>query len=493
MADAPKPLSLLEQTLAERAIAGARRLRAVIYARRSYDPNGLARAIGDQTHEGRATCERLGWDVVGEFADPDNSASRHARKERPDYDDMVKRVEAGEVDVIVTWESTRLSRDITVFTRLADLCERTGVQLCLNGSIYNMRDPHQRFFAQFSVLQGGLEADTMRARALRTMAALARDGRPGGFTPYGFAREYDPVTGKLVRQYPDPEAAPIVAELTHRVAAGESLLMLARDMKKRGVPTPRDGSEWKPMTVRKLVLRASNVGKRVHQGRVVADAIWPAIVSEVDYHAAVKLLSDPERSTTKDTAVKYLLTGITFCPAGHKLRVQGGAQQRRRRYMCTECFGASIGVETFDDLVTAAVLAYVERPEFVEALTPTDSDDEAREALALVAVLEEELAQARTLAGKVVDGRMALSVTDFAVISGQLTEQIDAARARAQDATVPVSLRRVAGPGARAVWAASTLQERRAVIREVVRVTLNPAGAGTRTVRPGRVTWDWQW
>lgn len=481
--------SILRQALDEGA---NRRLRAFIYARRSYDPNNLARAVSDQTAEGRRTCEQRGWDVMGEFADPDNSASRHARKQRPSYDDMVKGVENGECDVIVSWESSRLSRDITVFTRLADLCEKYGVQLCLNGTVYDMRNSQQRFFAQFTVLQGGLEADTMRDRALRTMDALARDGRPTGFTPFGYAREYDPVNGKLLRQYPDEDTAPIVAELTKRVAAGESLLSLARDMKARGIPAPRTGSEWIPNTVRKLVMRPTNIGKRQHQGRIIGDAAWPAIVAESDYHAAVKVLSDPARRTQRDTAVKYLLSGIVFCPQGHKVYVLGG-QARRKRYLCPECFSSSIGVDVLDDLVTAAVLAYVERPEFADALMPAEVGDEAAEALALVTALEAELEQARTLAGKVVNGRLALSVADFAVISAQLTEQIDQARERLKDATVPAPLRRYAGPQARTVWAASNLQERRALIRELVRVTLNPAGAGTHEVRPGRVTFDWRW
>lgn len=490
MGDAPN-LTLLDQKLAERAVVGAR-LRAFIYARRSYDPNNIARAVSDQTEEGRRTCERNGWEVKGLFADPDNSASRHARKQRPDYDEMVKQVERGDCDVIVSWEYSRLSRDISGFTKLADLCERTGVQLCLNGMIYDMRNSQQRYFAQMTVLQGGFEADTMRDRALRTMAALAREGKPTGPIPFGYTREYDPATGKGLRQIPDPETAPIVAELTKRVAGGESLLSLAREMRGRGIPAPRKGSDWIPMTVRKLVIRQTNVGKRVHQGRVVRDATWPAIVPEVDFLAAQRVLADPARRTQKDTAVKYLMSGISYCPDGHKIRVLGGHSERKR-YICTDCHKAAIGVQVFDDLATAAVLAYVERPEFEKALTPGDTDGEAREALALAVELEDQLEQARALAGTVVNGRLALSVADFAAISAQLNEQIDAARAKAQDATVPAVLRRFAGPGAREVWAASTLTEKRALIRELVKVTLNPAGAGARTVKPGRVTWDWRW
>lgn len=496
MDDKRQHSSLLDQTLAERAVSTAPRPRAFIYARRSSDPNNVARAVADQTAEGRRTCEHNGWDVAGVYADPDNSASRHARKRRPDYDDMVKKVEAGECDIIVSWESSRLSRDITVFTRLADLCERTGVLLCLNGSVYDMRNSQQRFFAQFAVLQGGYESDTIRDRSLRTMAALAREGRPTGYIPYGYAREYDPNTGKLIRQFPEPGSAAIVAELTRRVAAGQPLLALAREMRARGVPAPREGSDWLPITVRHLVLRATNIGKRVHQGRIVGEADWDPIVDEADYHAAVKVLSDPARRTQKSTSVKHLMSGIALCPNGHRLGVMGGSapgSKARPRYFCRHCGKAAIGVAVLDDLVAATVLEYVERPEFAEALVPREADDAARDALALAIALEAELEQARAMVGQVAGGRIALSVADFAAISAQLTAQIDAARERAADATVPAVLHRFAGPGARAAWGASTLPERRALVRELVKVTLNPGGQGVRTVKPGRVSWEWRW
>jgi site-specific DNA recombinase len=491
MGDDQDHSSVLRKALAERAAMG-RKLRAFIYARRSYDPNGLARAVSDQLHEGRRTCEHNDWPVAGEFSDPDNSASRHAKKERPDYDDMVRRTEAGECDVIVSWESSRLSRDIEVFTRLANLCERNGVLLCLNGAVYDMRNSQQRFFAQFAVLQGGYESDAIRDRALRTMAALARDGRPTGMVPFGYVREYDPATGKGLRQVPDEVTAPIVSELTRRVAAGVPLMQLAREMTERGVPMPKGGSKWQPTTVRHLVLRQTNLGKRVHQGRVLGDAAWPAIVDEADFYAAAKVLLVPGRRPSKDTSVKNLMSGLALCPDGHRIYTLGGAKIKNKPYICTTCHSVSMRVALLDDLVTAAVLAYVERPEFAAALAPVDADGEARAALALASTLEDELEQARTLAGTVVNGRLALSVADFAVISAQLTEQIEAARARAQDATVPRSLQRIAGPSAREVWAASNLHERRAVIREVVKVTLNKARVkGMHHIEPGRVSWEW--
>jgi site-specific DNA recombinase len=466
------------------------RRRAVIYARRSYDPHLKARATRDQITDGRRACERNDWDVAGVFEDPDNSASRHSSKARPDYQALVALVEAGGCDVIVAWESNRLSRDITVFTRLADLCERHGVWLCLNGTVYDMSNSQQRFFAQLTVLQGGYEADTIRDRNLRTMSELAREGRPTGIVPYGFAREYDPASGALLRQVPDAPQAEVVRELTREVAAGVSLKSLARRMAQRGVPAPGAGAAWSSMTVRALVLRATNIGMRVHNGKVVGPAAWPGIVDEHEYYAALRILKDPARVTRRDTTVKYLLSGLALCWRGHRLRPH--AVSGRMAYVCMEKGCASMRVETLDAVVQSAVLAHVELPAFAASLAPSGGGDRVRAALERAAHLEAELARARVLAGTVTaQGRLALSPEGLAAVEAQVLPLVAAARREARDASVPPVLRLLAGQDARQVWEGLGLEQRRAALRDLVVVTVNAARPGARTITPERITWDW--
>lgn len=473
--------------------------RAFIYARRSYDPHQSARSIRDQSTEGRRVCERGGWTVAGVFEDPDNSASRHSHKNRPDYDAMVKAVEAGQCDVIVAWESVRLSRDITVFTRLADLCERNGVLLCLNGTVYDMANSQQRFFAQMTVLQGSYEADTTRDRNVRTMGALARDGRPTGIVPYGFAREYDPRSGALLRQVPHPHQAAVVAELTRAVASGRTLMSLARQMRERGEPGPDPDADWTGMTVRALVKRPANIGKRVHRGAVIGDAAWPAIVEQEDYYAAMRVLSDPSRVTRRDTAVKYLMSGLALCGAVTVPQVPCSTPLRphtvsgRMAYTCPACWGASMRVETLDDLVAAALLAYVERREFAGSLlAPMDAPDGVRDLMARIAEWEAQLAQARRLGVTVLpSGRLGMSAAMVSQYEVTLLPLIDRARRQVLEASVPAAVRMLAQGDAREVWGRFDLAQRREAVRGLVRVTVNRAGAGVRTVKPGRVTFEW--
>ena len=72
-------------------------------------------------------CRRNGWEVVRIFTDNDRSASRYATKTRPEHVKLIKFIESGGADVLVTWESSRAQRDLDAYTKLRSLCERHGI------------------------------------------------------------------------------------------------------------------------------------------------------------------------------------------------------------------------------------------------------------------------------------------------------------------------------------------------------------------------------
>jgi hypothetical protein len=137
-----------------------------------------------------------------------------------------------------------------------------------------------------------------------------------------------------------------------------------------------------------------------------------------------------------------------------------------------------------DDIVQAALLEHVERPEFAEALRAADTNASVWDALAEAQEMEQELIEAREL----VKGRR-LSVASLAELEQTFQPLIDAARDRAKSADIPGVLYRIAGPGAREVWAALELPERREAIRALMTVQLNKAySLGARHVTPDRYT-----
>src|SRR4051794_15945864 len=75
----------------------------VLYLRISNDPEGVKAGITRQRDDGRALCKRKSWRIVQEFVDNDRSASRYARKVRPEFAEMLDLIDAGAVTRIVAY------------------------------------------------------------------------------------------------------------------------------------------------------------------------------------------------------------------------------------------------------------------------------------------------------------------------------------------------------------------------------------------------------
>jgi len=477
-------------------------LRAFIYDRNSRVIDGRVTSTRDQSIENQRTCGANGWVIAGEFCDPGRSASRYARKVREDYERMLRGIEAGECDVLVIWEASRGYRSTETYLQLRNLLEKRGVLLCYNGRLYDMRHRGDRFITGFDALRAEEEADGIQERNLRTTRLNAERGGVHGPAGYGFRRIYDEETRELLRQFPDEVKAPIVREATERVAAGQHLRAIAKDFEERGLPRPRTG--WSAASVKNIVLRPANVGLREHNGVIVGEGVWEPILETEEqvaaYYAAVRVLADPSRRTSHDTAAKYLMSGVALCSvcpkgedgAGRRLWAARPGNGGKRCYVCKVCGRVSVNQVLFDEVVQATVVAYLERPEFAARLAKRRGAG-VGDALAQAVALEQQLADARAAATTwdPVEKRMRLPVESLAKLEAALAPQIQAARARAMDAAVPPTLRRLAGPDARARWERLDLVERKGAIRDLVRVWLNPGGRGARTIKEERITWDW--
>jgi site-specific DNA recombinase len=106
-------------------------MRAAIYARVSQDRNVQGRSVDEQEAECRRFCQAQGWATVAYFEDNDRSASRYARKTRPEYQRLRTFVAGGGCDVLVTWEASRSQRDLEEYAKLARISREAGVPVVL--------------------------------------------------------------------------------------------------------------------------------------------------------------------------------------------------------------------------------------------------------------------------------------------------------------------------------------------------------------------------
>lgn len=455
-------------------------MRAVIYARVSSDPRGVGRSTAEQQADCRTIIEREGWDIVATFVDNDRSASRYANQERPEYRKLMRFLEQGDADVLVTWEASRTQRDLDAYVKLRDLCRTAGVLWCYSGRVYDLDRTDDAFTTGLDALLAEREASQTRDRVMRSVRANAAEGRPHGRLTYGYERVYDERSGELVEQIIREDQAAVVREAAQRVLAGETPYAVAQDFNTRGVPTPRGGQHgWDLIQIKRLCVNPAYIAKRVHRGQVVADAMWPPILDEATFYALTSKLNDPARRTQRDSAVKYLLSGIATCGAcGGRIRAR--KNKNHRAYSCIDQWHVTRNVVPVDAKVERVICVLLSRPDVADLF---DVDDGAAvEARAEVAELKARLEA-------FYDAAAAGELTPQALarIEARLLPQVEAAERRARTAVVSPAVAGAAGPDAAERWKELALPVKREVIRELVTVRILPVGQGRRTFDPDSV------
>lgn len=463
------------------------RNRAVIYARISQDPLNKAEGVRRQVVEARALAESRGWTLVAEpFVDNDVSALRGAPRES--YQAMMRLVEAGGTDRVITYHMSRLWRNRAERAKGLDTLRAAAVGLAaVKGPELDLTTATGRGMADvigaFDTMESEIKAERVESAALQR----AHEGRRNGTLPFGWTV----VDGKDVE---DPVEAPIVREVVDRLLAGDTLRGITADLNARGIPSPY-GRAWGTTSVKKLAVREANAARRVYRGEVLdVDAAWPAIV-DVDKHDRVRaLMLDPARDLVRGASRRHLLTfGIGECGVcGGRLRAS--TVKRRRKvarertpenpdgvvvdehhlYVCDAkgCVGRNEA--RVDELVERVVVGWLERWDFAEFSRDDKGARELREKAAGVR------ARLVLVADDYADDRMTRE--QFLRLTDKHRVELDALDAEARRAAGPAleALEGLVGqPDMLKAWRATPLTRKRSVMAAMgLRVLVLPTRQG---------------
>ena len=107
-------------------------VRAGIYTRISWDPQGQRAGVERQRVDCEGLCIARGWEIRQYFEDNDRSA--YSGKKRRAYEDMLAAVEDGVPDDVDTWHNDRLHRSPRELETFIDVLERSGVRVAVVSS-----------------------------------------------------------------------------------------------------------------------------------------------------------------------------------------------------------------------------------------------------------------------------------------------------------------------------------------------------------------------
>lgn len=470
-----------------------KRNRAIVYTRVSLDPRSLGRSVTEQEAECRAWADREGW-TVGKVITETGSASRYARKERTGWQQVADELATGDYDVLLTWEASRATRDLTAYAELRDLCAKHHVLWGYSGTVHDLSQRDARFRTGLDALLAEDESARTSERIQRGVRSRAAKGLPHGKLPYGYRREYDPQSGALLRQVPDEETAPIVREIVQRVVDGQPLRRITTDLTRRGIPIPRPARSdrarwngpngWIPMTAKRIATSPTYAAMRVHRGEVIGEAAWPALVTRAQWEKACAILTDPTRTTNQPGApARWLLSGIARCGregCGGPMRVM--TNRGNDTYTCAACFRVGRKVAPVDEHVTDAVLTILTAYGATPAATETSATPELEEVRAELQGLRDRLDGFTDAAA---EGEV--SPAGLARIEARLQPKITAAERKVRRLATPKALDGLDLSDPIALWKGADIETKRRIVRATVDVVIQPAGRGHRTFNPDLV------
>jgi DNA invertase Pin-like site-specific DNA recombinase len=481
---------------------------AWLYGRKSSyrgKQKGRGRSVREQLSEGRLWCDEHGVPVAGEYVDDDRSASRlgSAGQTREDFERLITDIEDGRIrpgDVVVTWEASRLYRDLAVYVQLRDACWRAGVLWCINGRLYDLSRREDRKASAYDAIQAEDEAYEISDRVKRTLRSNAAAGRPHGVNLWGYRRVFDPDTGDLVQVVIDEEIAGILRPLWYQVRELRSIGSIRAELNRRGIRSPA-GKTWAAnKQVTSLLRNPAYIGKRVHRGQIVGEAMWPPILAlddgspdEETFYAVQAILDDRTRQSTRDAAVKHLISGIATCAICHRHAWAAPHHSGYRKYWCVTRAHFSCKADPIDDYVTYRVVSRLAGPEAKKRYAlPRREDAGARKMLSEIARWRAELNEGEQLveAGE-------LTMARLAKMEQRLLPKIEAAERQLGDQRVNPLVAGLIRPSVDEVflaWQQLEITQKRAVLRAMLqRLEIGPVGIGRRGVPPEEhVTLEWR-
>lgn len=322
--------------MAKQSKAPPQQLNAAIYARYSSAAQNDA-SIEQQIAECQQYAGANRLTVVATYED---RAKSGRSDKRPGFQRMIRAAERGEFQVILTYKSNRIARNMYDALRYEVRLNAAGVKI-----VYCKEDfgdnAAGRLALRMMMSLNEFYSDNMAEDIRRGLHDGAIHGRVVGALPYGYKKSAD---GKYAV---DEFASKIVQEIFNRYLSDESMADVMRDLNDRGIRT-RHGKPWNKNSFQSILTNEKYTGSYDYAGTRIEDAV-PIIIDKgvfamVQEKMKVRKLVRKRRSGHED----YILTGKLFCGyclapmVGMSAKGNGGeyyyyaCQTRRSKHTCNK-------------------------------------------------------------------------------------------------------------------------------------------------------------
>lgn len=281
-----------------------RQLDAVIYARRSSDRQN-EESTAQQIAACRELADRLGYNVIHVYPD---EAKTGKNDRRPEFQKMVRAIEAGKCDVVLAYKSNRISRNMLQALTYENRFEQHGVKVVYAKEQFG-DNAAGRFALRNMMNLNQFYSENMSEDIKRCLYTYAEECKVlSGRIPLGYKKGED---GKYALV---EDEAKIVQEIFAMYCAGVKSVAICAELNARGLKTSR-GKPFGVSTIERIIKQEKYIGVYTY-GDIRIEGGVPRIVDDDTFRRAQERLKDAHRAPAKASGqTDYLLTGKLFC--GH--------------------------------------------------------------------------------------------------------------------------------------------------------------------------------
>lgn len=258
---------------------------------------------------------------------------------------LISDIQAGRINIVLSIEFSRLSRDDSMGDSLnfLNLCAAKGVKIATPERLLDPTDTASWFLA---LMEGGfsaVEIKTLKKRIREGQQVARSKGRwLGGIPPFGYTYNRDK---KMLVVHPENSKI-IRAIFQDRVNNGKSVDTIVRTARNHGWPTPR-GGVWASSTIHRLLRNPVYSGFVRYQGKLVPAAAEP-LVDQATWNAAQQCRvrppgrREPALMLTGRGRVRCGYCGNNVNCASSTWYRKDGSKGATHRYY--HCYGRHLGV-----------------------------------------------------------------------------------------------------------------------------------------------------
>ncbi|MFH1379556.1 MAG: recombinase family protein [bacterium] len=279
-----------------------------------------------------------------------------ANLNRPALNQMIHDIEAGYIDVVLTYKIDRLTRSPKDFYHLIDVFDKHGTSFISVTERFDTSTPSGRLLRNIMLTFGQFERELTSERIKDKFHQRVLKGLPnGGYAPFGYKWE----KGRYVIDKPNAE---IVKSIYDTYIKTRSLKLTTKMLRDNNIYSKRGRIRGNSFTFH-VLRNPIYIGKRKHRGELIP-AVHDPILSEDIFNYAQTIHQAPKQRSHLHKSLPY--AGLIECSEcnsimspSHTNKHYKGKIQKYYYYRCTKschsgwdsCGIKEVNADRFQDTV----------------------------------------------------------------------------------------------------------------------------------------------